>query len=135
MVNNDVSPVSSPDGIVLLIGYITHPETHKPDNHIVGIHKDGIVPDGNPVAGSSLAGNGNVPVVDVQIALQSDRTRNPEQDGPWSRLIDGVAKGPGIIVVIKVVDIYYPAAPSSGSVLPVSFRSWKGGQALCTGVS
>src|SRR5690606_2076493 len=53
------------------------------DNHIAGVDVERGMGQANTVAGGRLAGDGNVGVVDVEVALEVDDSRNPKNNDAW----------------------------------------------------
>ena len=69
MVEDYVPVISSPQGIVFLLGLISHSESDESDHHIVRRDYSREVLDADSVSRGSLSGYGDVTVLDVQRKL------------------------------------------------------------------
>ena len=103
MVEDDILVVTPPDTVLLrfggILGRIAQTETDIADNHVVGIDPHGVVAQADAVARGGLAGDGQVSVLNAQIAQQFDRSRHVEDDDAFARSLDGLARRPGARII------------------------------------
>jgi len=82
VVNDDVLAETAPQGIPFLLGGIAHPEPEIADNDVVGIDENRIVAQGDAVAGSRLAGDGDIPFGDLKCRFELYGSGDLKKDDP-----------------------------------------------------
>ena len=66
MVNDYIVMITSPDGILTVIGgstFIAETETYVSYNHIIGLDHSGVILYADAVSGCRLSGDGDIPVL------------------------------------------------------------------------
>ena len=131
MVEDDILVVTPPDTVLLrfggILGRIAQTETDIADNHVVGIDPHGVVAQADAVARGGLAGDGQVSVLNAQIAQQFDRSRHVEDDDAFARSLDGLAQRPGARI-IEIGDVPDLAAAAARRVHAAALGAREGAQ-------
>ena len=125
MVDDDVFLVPSPCGVALVHGIISHPHADEADDDVVGVDPQGIVLQADSVPGSCLAGDSDVPVVDVQVSAQLDGSAHVEDNGAGTLVVNGPAEGT-LAVVVEVGNTVHVSSASTCSEHSAALGSREG---------
>jgi hypothetical protein len=127
VVEDDVRAAADRDRIVFLAGLVADPRAQVADDHVVGVDQELAVAQGDPVAGGGLAGDGDVIVGDLQVALQADHPADIEHHDARTLGLDGGAQRAGTGVV-QIGHLDHATAATALGELAEAFGAWKSGQ-------
>ena len=99
VVQNDVLLVASPDGVVLGRFLVAHSEADEADDDVVGADIGRIVLEADAVAGSRLARNGHIAILDAELRLQFDSARHVEDYDAGAACRQSLSQRTGAAVV------------------------------------
>ena len=137
MIQDDVIQVTSPDAVfaVRLAGIdvllrprrlVTQAETHEADDDIVSLQDHRIILQADTVAGSRLACDGQVSLVNFQIGGQGDEARHVKHDSARSGLAHRPAKRAFRTVIGQLGHMQDLAAAAAGGVHSPTLGSREG---------
>ena len=126
MVHDDVAgAVADREGIFLGFGDVAEAEAQVAHDDIVGGDADVVVAGADSFAGGGLAGEGDIGIVEPELAFELDGAGDAEDDGAMG-LADGIAERAGAVVV-EVGDFVEGSAASAGRLGAVTFGAGEGG--------
>ena len=98
--------------VVLLLRFRAAADADVSQDHVLRRNPHLIFPETNAIARRGLAGDGDVGVLDHQVAVERDRAGNAEDDDARAGRIAGVAQaaGSGVVEVCDLDDL--PPAPA-----------------------
>ena len=121
VVDDGVIAARQAGAILGVARFISHPDPHVPDHHIVRAETaEGVAAHADAVARRGLAGDGDEGIADNQFALEGNRAADAKHDRPRPLRLDRLTERsrPGIV---ERGDGDHPAASTAGRELSVAF--------------
>jgi len=126
VIDDDIIPVAAPQGIFLGPKRVAQAKAQIAQDDVVGIDHNSAVRDADTVAGSALTGDGEIPIADLELALEPDGARDAKNHGALAFLGDCLAQGAGS-AVLEGGHLTDDAAASAAGIAPRSLGTGKGG--------